>query len=236
MPRQPRYAKRYIEMAREAILAGKTAHKALALAMSAAAGVAITPTTLQAWIAQQPAFAAAVIEARAELARRKAETAPAQAGRKSRYASSMDDAARLHAAAGKDDKAIAKALGVSVTTLRNWRTEFPSFADAIQQGRDTWNVTAVEESLIKRALGYEYEETTTEDGDKGSRKVTTCRHMAPDTRAAQFVLTNRAPERWKSRQEVEYTGEVGLTMPDAIKDLYLSIMGQNAVITEGGEA
>ena len=106
MPRQPRYAKRYVALATDAVLAGKTAHKALALALG------ITPTTLTTWLAQQPDLASALADARADLKRRKAE-APAQAGRKSLYdASTTDNAARLHAAAGKDDKAIAKALGV----------------------------------------------------------------------------------------------------------------------------
>ena len=231
MPRQPRYAKRYVALATDAVLAGKTAHKALALALG------ITPITLATWLTQQPDLASAIADARADLKRRKAE-APAQAGRKGLYdASSTDNAARLHAAAGKDDKAIAKALGVSVTTLRNWRTEFPSFADAIQQGRDTWNVTAVEESLVKRAIGYEVEEKSVTTGGKhGDTETTTTRHIPADTRAAQFVLTNRAPNRWKNRQEVEHTGEIGLTMPDSISDLFISIMGADAANQAGGEA
>lgn len=200
MPRQPRYAKRYVARATEAVLAGKTAHKALALALG------ITPTTLTTWLTQQPDFASAIADAKADLKRRKAE-APAQAGRKSLYASTTDDAARLHAAAGKDDKAIASAIGVSVTTLRNWRTEYPSFALAIQQGRDAWNVTAVEESLVKRAIGYEFVEVSTEEGGKhGTKTTVTTKHIPADTRAAQFVLTNRAPDRWKNKQEVEIPG------------------------------
>ncbi len=220
MARQPRYAKRYNEMAQDAILAGKTAHKALALALG------ITPTTLKAWLEQQPDFAVTIAAARAEFKRRKAE-APAKAGRKSLYTSGTDETARLHAASGKDDAAIAKALGVSITTLRNWRHEHESFHLALQQGRDTWNVTAVEESLIKRAIGYEVEEESLVEGGKyGDQKTTTKRHIPADTRAAQFVLTNRAPERWKQRQEVEHTGAVALTMPDTVKDLFDSIMAQ----------
>lgn len=220
MPRQPRFAKRYIQMATDAILVGKTAHKALAIALG------ITPTTLKAWLEQQPDFAVTVANARAEFKRRKAE-APAKAGRKSLYTSGTDETARLHAASGKDDAAIAKALGVSITTLRNWRHEHESFHLAIQQGRDTWNITAVEESLVKRAVGYEIEEKSVEEGGKHGKKTTTyIKHIPADTRAAQFVLTNRAPERWKQRQEVEHTGAVGLTMPDTVKDLFDSIMAQ----------
>lgn len=219
MPRQPRYAKRYVALATDAVLAGKTAHKALALALG------ITPTTLATWLTQQPDLASAIADAKADLKRRKAE-APAQAGRKSLYdASIMDNAARLHAAAGKDDKAIASAIGVSVTTLRNWRTEYPSFALAIEQGRDTWNVTAVEESLVKRAIGYEFvEKSVTTGGKYGPIETVTNKHMPPDTRAAQLILTNRRPDRYKLKQEVEHTGEVGLTMPETVREFFNSVM------------
>lgn len=195
----PRYAKRHIKTAIDAVLAGKTAHKALALALD------ISPKTLTAWLEQQADFAVAVADARADFARHKAETVQV-AGRKSLYSPEVDDNARLHAAAGKNDAAIAAALDVSVTTLRNWRQRHESFHLALQQGRDTWNVTAVEESLIKRALGYEFQEDVIEHGPKGIRTVNTTRHIPPDTRAAQFVLTNRAPERWRLKQEVEIAG------------------------------
>lgn len=218
MPRQRKYSKRYIDMAREAILAGKSAHKALALALE------IRPTELTAWLEQKPDFASAVADARAELARRKAEARPAGAGRKSKYSSEMDDAARLLAAAGNDDAAIAKELGISITSLRNWRVTHPSLHESIQDGRDCWNVTSVEASLVKRALGYKYTEITTEDRGDTKRVITMEKEMPPDTRAAQFVLTNRAPERWKIKQEVDHTLEVGLNMPEAVQELFNSIM------------
>lgn len=142
MPRQPRYAKRRATEAHDAVLAGKSAHKALALALG------ISPTTLKLWLEQQPDFASAVADARAELARQRAEAAPARAGRKSKYAPGMDETARLHAATGKTDEDIAHELDVSLTTLRNWRQSHPGLRQAIQEGRDCWAVTTVEQSLI----------------------------------------------------------------------------------------
>ena len=174
--------------------------------LARARALGITPTTRKLWLDQPPDSASAGADARAELARQRAEAAPARAGRKSKYAPGMDETARLHAATGKTDEDIAHELDVSLTTLRNWRQSHPGLRQAIQEGRDCWAVTTVEQSLIKRAQGYEYEETTTETGDKGERIVTMQRHMPPDTRAAQFVLTNRAPERWTNKQEVEVSG------------------------------
>lgn len=222
MPRVPRYAKRHMDEAVDAILAGKSAHKALALAMR------ITPTTLRQWLEEHAEFACAVADARAELKRRQAETARAKSGRKTKYDTDMLEAARLHAAAGKTDEGIAHELGISITTLRNWKETHPDLHAAIQEGRDCWAVTSVEESMLKRAQGYEYQETTTEVGDKGTRTITMQKHMPPDTRAAHFILTNRAPERWKNKTEVEHKGEVGLTMPDAVREVFEQVMGKEA--------
>lgn len=219
MPRTPKFSRRRIEEARDAILAGKSAHKALALAMG------ITPTTLRQWLEQEADFACAVEDARAELKRRQAEATRAKSGRKTKYDAAMLEAARLHAAAGKTDEGIAHELGISITTLRNWKETHPDLHDAIQEGRDCWAVTSVEESMLKRAQGYEYQETTTEVSDKGMRTITMQKHMAPDPRAAHFILTNRAPERWKHKAEVEHKGEVGLTMPDAVREVFEQVMG-----------
>ncbi len=219
MARAPKYAKRRMEEARDAILAGKSAHKALALAMG------ITPTTLKQWLEEQADFACAVADARRELRQRQEAERP-RSGRKTKYDAAMLEAARLHAAAGKTDEGIAHELGISITTLRNWKETHPDLHEAIQEGRDCWAVTSVEESMLKRAQGYTYQETTTEVSDKGTRTITMEKHMPPDTRAGHFILTNRAPERWKNKAEVEHTGEVGLTMPESVREVFEQVMGK----------
>lgn len=222
MPRPPSYNKRRPDEARAHILAGKSAHRELARALG------ISGATLTAWAEQHPDFAAAIADARAEASRQKAQARErAKAGRKTLYTEDMDETARVHAATGKSDEGIARELGVSITTLRNWRESHPSMHIAIQQGRDSWSATAVEESLVKRALGYEYKEVSVQK-IKGKPVTTTVtkRHMPPDTRAAQFVLTNRAPERWKLKQEVEHKGGVELTVPDAVHEMLHSIFAQ----------
>lgn len=215
MPRPPSYNKRRPDEARAHILAGKSARRVLAHALG------IREKVLDLWCAEHPDFASAIADARAELTRiRAAARQGVRAGRKTLYTADMDEAARVHAATGKTDEGIAKELGVSITTLRNWRESHPSLHIAIQVGRDHWSTTAVEDSLIKRALGYEYKEVAVQKV-KGKPVCTTVtkRHMPPDSRAAQFVLTNRAPERWRQRQEVEHKGEVSLAVPDAVQSV-----------------
>lgn len=64
----------------------------------------------------------------------------------------------------------------------------------------------VENALLKRALGFDYEEVTTEivnlpDGTqrKHIKKVT--KMVVPDTVAAIFWLKNRKPMQWRDRPE-----------------------------------
>lgn len=221
MPRKPRCSKRFCAEARDAVLAGKGAPKAMSMAL----GVSVA--TIREWLADNADFAGAVADAEAELAARKAAQIN-QPGRKTKYTPEMLDTARLHAATGKTDEDIAYELGVSITTLRNWRDSHPELHTAIQDGRDHWTVTTVEQSLIKRAQGYEYEETSVRESEKEGRCVTTTKkHMPPDSRAAQFVLTNRAPERWRDRQEIKHTGEVEVSMPDSVRDMLANILGKS---------
>lgn len=56
--------------------------------------------------------------------------------------------------------------------------------------------------MLKRALGYEYTETTREyipelDEMKTTKKVT--KQVAPDTTAQIFWLKNRKPDKWRDK-------------------------------------
>lgn len=219
MARKPVYSSRRLADAREQILAGRIARKALAM------GMGITCTVLDEWLVAHADFASCVADTKAEYTRIKAEQKQKQ-GRKSAYRPSFDASSRLHAATGKSDADIAKELDISTTTLRNWRESHPSLHAAIQDGRDHWAVTTVEQSLIKRAQGYNYTEKIVEDSEKSGKRVATMtKHMPPDTKAAQFVLTNRAPDRWKNKQEVAHSGAVGLDLPENLSDLMATIFG-----------
>ena len=60
----------------------------------------------------------------------------------------------------------------------------------------------VENALLKRALGYEIEETNTfitinSKGEKVQKVNKTKKHIAPDATAAIFWLKNRRPDKWR---------------------------------------
>ena len=109
------------------------------------------------------------------------------------------------------DEQIAKNAGIRAGTLYEWMSRFPEISEAIKKGKAPVDFE-VENALLKRALGYDYEETTTEiheeqDGTqrKHIRRVT--RHVPADVAAAIFWLKNRKPTQWKDRPEAPVSNE-----------------------------
>lgn len=123
---------------------------------------------------------------------------------------------------GANFEEMGKFWGVSATTVSNWVKEYPEFAASIRNGRDAWNVGQVEQSLLKRALGVEYEEVQTEqisykvktaNGTElipATKEIRTKKMVMPDVAAIIFYLKNRAPERWRDRMDIfSLTGSIG---------------------------
>ena len=103
------------------------------------------------------------------------------------------------AKSGLTDEQIAKNIGINRTTLYDWKKKEANIADALKKGKEVIDFE-VENALLKRALGYEYEEETYENGIL-TKKVK--KHVAPDTTAQIFWLKNRKPNNWKDRVETD---------------------------------
>lgn len=106
---------------------------------------------------------------------------------------------------GKIDKDIADSIGISLSTFYQWQINYPEFAEAIKKGKAPVDIK-VENALLKRALGYDFEEITTEIQElpgggqrKHIRKVT--KHVPPETAAGIFWLKNRRPDKWRDKIE-----------------------------------
>lgn len=122
---------------------------------------------------------------------------------------------------GLTDELICKKIGIGARTFYEWMERFPQMAQAIKKGKAPVDIQ-VENALLKRALGYEYEETITEVEElagghqkKHIRKVT--KHCPPDTTAQIFWLKNRRPERW--RDKVEQVQTVGNELLESLMNL-----------------
>ena len=130
-------------------------------------------------------------------------------GRKGRYEEwlTADGLTRLTGWArdGLTELQIAGKMGISERSLTDWKDRFSAISAALKKGKAPVD-REVENALLKRALGYDYEETITEVEDLGGgktkkhvRKVT--RHVAPDTTAQIFWLKNRKPKQWREKVE-----------------------------------
>lgn len=108
---------------------------------------------------------------------------------------------------GLTDEQIAKNIGISRSTLNEWKKKYSDISDTLKRGKEVID-RQVENSLLKRALGYEYEEVSEkfEYGVLTERKVTK-KQVVPDTTAQIFWLKNRKPSVWRDRAQVDIDAE-----------------------------
>jgi transposase len=115
---------------------------------------------------------------------------------------------------GLNNEQIAHNMGIAVATLYEWQDKYKDFSEALKKGKEVVD-REVENSLLKSARGYYYEEETIvelPDGRQETRKVK--RYAQPNTTAQIFWLKNRRPNDWRDKREVEMSGSLGIS--DAI--------------------
>lgn len=117
---------------------------------------------------------------------------------------------------GLSNEQIAHNMGVSAKTLCEWQNRFGEFRNALKKGKEVVD-REVENAMLKRALGYEYDEVTREpvtDKDTGitemrvTKRVT--KQIVPDVTAQIFWLKNRKPNEFRDKRDVDLSGHVEL--------------------------
>ena len=130
---------------------------------------------------------------------------------------------------GLSDQQIAKNIGISRSTLNEWRKKYPDISDTLKKGKEVADAE-VENALYLKCIGHKVQLKKTfkvkkiEYNDAG-RKIKEEEHLEtgedevyipPDTKAIIFWLTNRMREDWKERQntqmEQDETEESGVIM------------------------
>lgn len=110
---------------------------------------------------------------------------------------------------GATDLDMMNRLGVSGPTFYAWKGKYPEFAEALKKGKEIID-RKVENALLKRALGYTYDEVTQErqynpDIEEyeliETKRVT--KEVHPDTTAQIFWLKNRKPDEWRDRKQID---------------------------------
>lgn len=124
--------------------------------------------------------------------------------------------------AGMTDEEIARQIGISRSTLIEWKKKYPQISKALSDGKDFAD-RLVEDSLYKKAMGFyvfeqkafkvkniEYDENGKKISEKEELQTAEERHyIEPDIKAIIFWLKNRKPEIWKEKIEENSVDEEG---------------------------
>lgn len=124
---------------------------------------------------------------------------------------------------GLTDEQIAKNIGISRSTLAEWKKKYSDISDTLKKGKEVVDIE-VENALLKRALGYKYVEVTKErvtelnlhTGEPESKLVVTkevVKEVQPDVTAQIFWLKNRKPDVWRDKRDFELSGELNQKSP-----------------------
>lgn len=145
--------------------------------------------------------------------------AESKRGRKSKYETNVKPRLLEIAAWCRDgltDKEIAEKLNIGLDSFYRYKKDFSEFSDTLKETKEIADIK-VENSLNKNANGYDYEEEVVvmkkeviynEEGKKQKEitypvTVTITKHKEAETKAQQFWLQNRKPDKWRNQSQVE---------------------------------
>ena len=108
---------------------------------------------------------------------------------------------------GASEKQVAAALGVSYASFNNYKRDYPELKAICKKPR-VGVVLDLRSALVKRALGYTYEEkkqyiTEDEQGNKKKHTEITTKQALPDTTAIFGALNLYDPEYVKDKKAHE---------------------------------
>lgn len=126
---------------------------------------------------------------------------------------------------GLTDEQIAKNMGISRSTLNDWKKLHPDISDTLKKGKEVVDIE-VENALLQKALGIsktikkpiKVKEVVYENGRKlkeierieyADEEV----YTPPETAAIIFWLKNRRPDFWREKQSLVLSGNVDTNNP-----------------------
>lgn len=132
------------------------------------------------------------------------------AGRPTAYRDEYAEQAYKLCLLGATDNELADFFGVEASTINNWKIARPAFLESITQGKTAADAN-VAKSLYQRGLGYSHPAVKIFMPSGADEPVYApyTEHYPPDTQAASLWLRNRQPAKWRDKQEVEHSGDIG---------------------------
>ena len=111
---------------------------------------------------------------------------------------------------------IADNLGIALSTLCNYKNQYPELNEALKKGVDE-SLYTVENALFKAACGYYY---TEEEMTKNGNIVELTKYAKPNITACIFYLKNKAPNgKWRDKQEHDVNANVAQVIFEGEEDL-----------------
>ena len=132
-------------------------------------------------------------------------------GRPSKYREEFAGQATKFCKLGATDAELAEFFEVEVSTIDNWKKQYPEFLGALKAGKAIADIE-VAEKLHSRATGYSWVEeqaikVKTGRYEEKVEVVEVRREVPPDTTACIFWLKNRRRQHWRGKQDHELTGK-----------------------------
>jgi hypothetical protein len=129
-------------------------------------------------------------------------------GRPTKYKEEYAEQARKLCALGATDAQLADFFEVSISTINLWKVVHPEFSASINAPKEVAD-SRVEQSLYRRAMGYEHDEVDIRVVNGEIVETPIRKYYPPDTTAMIFWLKNRKPAEWRETKAVELTGANG---------------------------
>ena len=135
-------------------------------------------------------------------------------GRPTKYKKEYEEQVYKLCLLGATNKEIANFFKVNIDTVYEWKNRHRKFSDALRAGKEVADIE-VAHSLYERAKGATYvqekafkvKKVIYENGKRVSeteelQTIPTILQDPPDTKALEFWLRNRHPEKWNKDKEI----------------------------------
>jgi hypothetical protein len=131
-------------------------------------------------------------------------------GRPTKYHEACPEIAYKLALLGATNDEMADFFGIDQTTLSAWMREKAEFSLSITRGKILADAN-VAERMYKRACGYSHDAVKIFMPAGAGEPVYApyTEHYPPDTPAASLWLRNRQSGKWRDKQEIEHSGDIG---------------------------
>ena len=143
-------------------------------------------------------------------------------GAPTKFTEEMVERIEIVATAGLTDKQMAKILGISESTLNNWKNKHAGFLESIKDWKDVAD-KEMEVALFHRGKGYSHPEDKIFIVNGEPLVVPTTKHYPPDTAAAFIWLKNRKPNEWRDKIDHDHT-----TNGESLSGIVFNISNENS--------